>query len=287
MSSLNVPLLGIGVVVIALLAVGGYFLMQPSRPPIPPSNNQNQGLAQVLDGSAGVQPSITPSFTPAPPTFTPMPMPTLRPTATDVPVDTPLPSNTPLPTDTPAPTSPPPTSPPSQGGGNVASNSTAPKSNPPPPTATPKPGPGLPLRLRIPAIGVNAAVEYVGVASDGTMAIPADEWDVAWFKKGYRPGSLGNAVIDGHLDWTHGPAVFWNLAKLNVGDAVYVSDDKGTERKFLVTDVVTYPYNNAPLTAIFGPSNTADLNLITCNGVYSKTAHNYNKRLVVYTTLAP
>jgi len=164
-------------------------------------------------------------------------------------------------------------------------------------TAKPKPlatatavpasaGPGAPTRLRIPAIGVNAAIEYVTTAADGTMDIPKNEWNVAWYRLGYVPGTPGNAVIDGHLDWIHGPAVFWNLAKLKPGNAIYVKDKRGVERTFIVTEVVAYPFDQAPLDRIFGASSTAQLNLITCNGQFDKSARNYNKRLVVYSTLS-
>lgn len=287
---LSVPLLAvIALALVAAVAVSGYLMWQPGNSQPPPPNPNNP--VQVMDGSDKPVPSHTPIVaqvvpTKAPPTSTPLP--TTPPTATALPSNTPLPSATATitpsnastaPIDTPALpvptqyTAPRPTSTPrpstNTGGGTVASS-----------------GPGTPLRLRIPAIGVSAAVEKVGVASDGTMGIPSDEWDVGWYKQGYLPGANGNSVIDGHLDWTHGPAVFWNLAKLNIGDAIYVSDSKGVERKFLITNMVAYPYNNAPLNAIFGPANAAHLNLITCDGVFNHTTHNYNKRLVVFTTLA-
>ncbi len=270
--------------------MGGYFIWQPGGDP-PPLPNPPNSSVQVIEGKAGQIPSSTsvlPTVTPVPATSTPRPVTntpapatntpvpatnTLAPIATSMSSASPTPSVTPIANNTPAPPAAPSTNvrptPAPNNGGTIADN-----------------GPGLPVRLRIPAIGVNAAVERVGVANDGSMAVPASEWDVGWFRRGYLPGSLGNAVIDGHLDWIHGPAVFWNLSKLNPGDAIYITDDKGVQRKFIVTALVTYPYDNAPLNNIFGGSSQAHLNLVTCNGVYSHTARNYNKRLVVYTTLA-
>jgi sortase A len=51
-------------------------------------------------------------------------------------------------------------------------------------------------------------------------------------------------------------------------------------------DKQVYPYNDAPLQQIFGPSPQAHLNLITCGGTFDRASRNYNKRLVVYTRLA-
>src|SRR6266566_4050553 len=57
-----------------------------------------------------------------------------------------------------------------------------------PPMESPVPPPFV--RLLIPAIGVNAPVESIGVRPDGTMETPAQRpWnDVGWYNSGPRPG---------------------------------------------------------------------------------------------------
>ena len=159
-----------------------------------------------------------------------------------------------------------------------------PTATPVPPTATPLPPlPGIePRRLRIPNLGINAAVEQVGLDSKGRMDVPRNIWNVAWYKLGAKPGERGNAVIDGHLDGPYSPAVFWNLSKLVPGNRIYIQDDKGQEKVFEVFDVQTYPYDQAPLERIFGSSNDAQLNLITCNGTFDQKSANYDKRFVAY-----
>src|SRR3989338_6359653 len=80
--------------------------------------------------------------------------------------------------------------------------------------------PGAPARLRIPAIGVDAAVQSVGLSWKGTgdMGIPTNFTDVAWYNGGPAPGAPGSAVINGHLDGKEVPqAVFYNLGKLKPG----------------------------------------------------------------------
>src|SRR5438034_1456353 len=52
-----------------------------------------------------------------------------------------------------------------------------------------------PVRLLVPAIGVDAAVEAVGVDGQGGMGTPARAEDVAWFQPGSRPGDVGDAVM--------------------------------------------------------------------------------------------
>ena len=145
-------------------------------------------------------------------------------------------------------------------------------------------GPGVPVRLRIPALGLLTAIEPVGLHA-GAMDVPTNVWHVGWFRLGPRPGAVGNAVIDGHLDSTTGPAIFLTLHNLRVGDRIYVTDRAGIERGFVVTELHSYSLSDAPLARIFGPTTGRHLNLITCSGTWQAQAHQYNERLVVYTRL--
>ena len=142
----------------------------------------------------------------------------------------------------------------------------------------------MPVRLRIPALGLDARIEAVGLSGDA-MDVPANARDVAWFKLGPQPGVAGNAVIDGHLDTATGPAVFLHLGALRVGDLLYVTAANGVGHSFKVTALANYPLDKAPLARIFGPSKGAHLNLITCSGDWLPQLHVYNERLVVYSSL--
>lgn len=142
----------------------------------------------------------------------------------------------------------------------------------------------LPVRFKIPAINVDAAVEYAGLASDGTLAVPKGPADVAWFNLGTRPGESGSAVISGHYGWKDGiPAVFDDLSMLRKGDKVYVVDETGTTTTFVVRELRTYG-DTEVVADVFGSSDGGNhLNLITCKGVWNKTEKSYSKRLVVFT----
>jgi hypothetical protein len=140
------------------------------------------------------------------------------------------------------------------------------------------------VRLRIPALGLMTAIEPVGLHA-GAMDVPTNVWHVGWYHLGPRPGAVGNAVIDGHLDSTTGPAIFLTLHNLRVGDRIYVMDRAGIERTFVVTEMHSYPLAGAPLARIFGPTSGRHLNLITCSGTWQAWEHLYDQRLVVYTRL--
>lgn len=164
------------------------------------------------------------------------------------------------------------------------------------PTISPSPSPAVlaakfepivPVRLEIPKISVDAAVEHVGTDAKGRMDVPKNDMDVGWFSPGYKVGEKGNAVLAGHLDKVDGsPAIFWDLSKLQVGDKVYVSDTQGRKLEFIVVDTVIYPYNSVPLEQIFGQSGTSRLNLITCGGTFDRAARNYSHRTIVFTQLS-
>ena len=155
---------------------------------------------------------------------------------------------------------------------------------PPVPTAAPEAA-GLPVRLQIDTrtVKVDAAVEEVGHTDKGTMGVPKAWENVAWFKLGTRPGQPGNAVIAGHLDSKTGPAVFWRLGELKPGEVVSVVNDQGETTRFEVKKTAVYETEEAPLQEVFGPSDAARLNLITCDGAFDQETRTYDRRLVVYT----
>ena len=145
-----------------------------------------------------------------------------------------------------------------------------------------------PIRLVIPAVGINAFVEMVGVRADGELATPArSPWDdVGWYDLGPHPGERGSAVIDGHLDRPGGyPAVFWRLRDIQVGNDVQVTNTAGKTLHFRVTRIAYYSPDQAPLQDIFGNLGGTYLNLITCAGDWIPNQHQTTLRLVVYTTL--
>ena len=143
---------------------------------------------------------------------------------------------------------------------------------------------GVPLRLASPAIGVDAAVEQVGVDANGSMGTPGNPLVTAWFALGVRPGQPGNAVIAGHVDYAGiGPVVFWNLRTLTPGAEVWVTADDRARRRFLVQSIEVFPADGAPLDRIFGATDDSNLNLVSCIGDFDPASRSYNNRIVVFT----
>src|SRR4029079_10704358 len=92
-----------------------------------------------------------------------------------------------------------------------------------------------PLRLRVPAIGVDAPIIPLGLNPDGTLQVPTSFSNAGWFRPGPEPGERGAAVIAGHVDSTAGPGVFYRLRALRTGDDITITVDGGSVVHFVVT----------------------------------------------------
>lgn len=141
-----------------------------------------------------------------------------------------------------------------------------------------------PQRLLVPAIGVNAPVESLGLDAQGRMATPSRPENVGWYSPGVTPGDVGNAVIDGHLDWTSGPAVFWKLGRVRRGDELTIVRADGSQARFAVQATSVMPYD-ASTDALFMRSGPPSLTLITCYGAWDRQRGTYQQRLVVRASL--
>ncbi|HSW88391.1 MAG TPA: class F sortase [Candidatus Saccharimonadales bacterium] len=147
---------------------------------------------------------------------------------------------------------------------------------------------GLPVRLQIPSIGVNTAIEDALITPDGRMDVPAGSVNVAWFSLGPHPGQVGSAVIGGHFGIENGkPFVFYNLDKLKVDDKIFIVDDGGNTLAFVVRAVKSFDRNGDSTTVFTSNDGLAHLNLITCEGIWNQVNGNYPQRLVIFTDAIP
>lgn len=143
----------------------------------------------------------------------------------------------------------------------------------------------LPRRIRIPALEVEAGFEFVGLAEDGTMDVPKDPNQVAWYRLGPRPGEQGNAVVAGHVDWGGKAAVFWGLSRLKPGDSVEVIAADERKYEFTVQWLRWYDADRAPVEEVFGQSEATELTLITCGGAFDQKTRQYLSRVVARAVL--
>ncbi|HSX01746.1 MAG TPA: class F sortase [Candidatus Saccharimonadia bacterium] len=149
----------------------------------------------------------------------------------------------------------------------------------------PLPAPGVPDRLVIPALHIDAPIVPAGLTADGEMQAPVGVDGTTWYQGGSRPGQPGNAVVAGHLTLGGSPGVFSQLRQLRPGDDVQTIDGQRIRYHFIVRSLQDYRPQAAPLNQIFGTSLASHLNLITCDGVWQPRAGQFSQRLVVFADL--
>lgn len=138
----------------------------------------------------------------------------------------------------------------------------------------------LAWRLVIPRIGVDAAIEAVGLDQAGAMAAPGSLDGVGWFKQGPFPGQAGDAVIAGHFGLPRVPAVFRDLQLLHTGDVIRVISPDGKSTDFRVVEAGTVPLDAHPA-GVFARTGSPRLSLITCAGTWIQSERTYSERLIV------
>jgi hypothetical protein len=143
-----------------------------------------------------------------------------------------------------------------------------------------------PVGVAIPRLGISSRLVPLGVDSDGAMEVPDEPADAGWYRLGPPPGTLGPAVIAGHVTWNQVPAVFFHLSALRPGDVVEVMRTDRRVAVFEVTRVRLFDKAEFPTQAVFGPADHAGLRLITCGGEYESSAHRYLGNVVVFARLA-
>lgn len=141
-----------------------------------------------------------------------------------------------------------------------------------------------PVRLLVPAAGVDAALGPVDVDATGGLAAPRDPARAGWFAGGPAPGGNGPAVVAGHVDWAGSPGVFSRLGTLRPGDGIAVERADGSVVRFTVTRVERVAKDAFPTAAVYGPTPGPELRLVTCGGAFDRAAGSYLDNVVVFAT---
>jgi len=142
-----------------------------------------------------------------------------------------------------------------------------------------------PVRQVIPSINLDAKVEARGLDNKRNLDTARDFQHVAWYDLGPAPGQAGNALMNGHVNWWTGNAVFTYLARVRVGDRVEVIRADGTTVTFRIT-AKRVVGANARVASLFAPSTVATLTLITCTGAWNPLTQSDTQRLLVSATVA-
>ncbi|MFC8850160.1 MULTISPECIES: class F sortase [unclassified Micromonospora] len=174
------------------------------------------------------------------------------------------------------------TPPPPHPATNPATNRTT-SPAPPLPHATP-------THITIPTIGVHADIVPVAATTDGKLEVPPAGPPAAagWYRPGASPGEAGNAVIVGHVDSRDtGPAVFYDLGRLQPGDPIHIHRTDARTATFTVDSIAAYPKTRFPTALVYGTSPTPRLRLITCGGRLDERHHTYPDNIIVFATAVP
>jgi sortase (surface protein transpeptidase) len=142
----------------------------------------------------------------------------------------------------------------------------------------------VPVRLRIPKIQVTTSLEPLDRTPDGTVEVPNQPDLAGWYAPGPRPGDPGSAVILGHVDDHHAPAVFYRLRELRPGDQLTVTRADGSAVRFVVQRIQQYPKDRFPTDDVYYPTLRSTLRLITCGGQFDPADGHYKSNIIVFAT---
>jgi sortase (surface protein transpeptidase) len=143
----------------------------------------------------------------------------------------------------------------------------------------------VPVHLAIPKIGVSVHLSVLTLNRKGRVNIPTNFAVPGWYKGDRSPGQKGSAVILGHVDSTNGPAIFYKLDKLGLGNRIDVTLRNGKKLVFAVIGVRMFQKTNFPDRLVYGARNYPALQLVTCGGIFDPSTGHYLSNIVVFTAL--
>jgi sortase (surface protein transpeptidase) len=145
----------------------------------------------------------------------------------------------------------------------------------------------IPVRISIPAIGVDARVIPLGLNRDRTIQVPKDFADTGWFKPGPEPGEQGAAVVVGHLASRSAPGVFQRVRELRPGAVITIHlQDRSTVR-FVADSMIRVPKNRFPTKRVYARTSQPTLRLITCAGKLNPTTGRHPDNYIVFASIVP
>jgi hypothetical protein len=142
-----------------------------------------------------------------------------------------------------------------------------------------------PVRVRIPAIGVDSGLMALGLQADGTLEVPPTGFPAGWYTGAPTPGELGPAIVVGHVDWAGRPGVFHGLRLLQPGAVVTVARQDGSTATFRVTRVERFAKDAFPTQRVYGDIDHPGLRLVTCGGEFDRQTRSYDDNVVAFAEL--
>ena len=142
----------------------------------------------------------------------------------------------------------------------------------------------VPVRVRIPAIGVDSRLMSLGLQDDDTIEVPPQAFPAGWYTGAPTPGELGPAILVGHVHYDDSDGVFADLRRLRPGDEVVVGRKDGRSAVFQVTRVRHYAKDRFPTAKVYGDIDHAGLRLITCGG-HDLVSGRYEDNVIAFARL--
>lgn len=143
-----------------------------------------------------------------------------------------------------------------------------------------------PKYIRIPAVGIEGYIQNVGVDQHQQVAVPNNVHMAGWFVESVRPGERGLSIIDGHVTGPSTDGIFKNLAGARPGDTYTIEFGNGTIKEFEILAITEVPAPKAAAQVFSqNPTQSHQVNLVTCGGAFDKTANAYENRVIVSSKL--
>ncbi|MEU0531728.1 class F sortase [Amycolatopsis tolypomycina] len=144
-----------------------------------------------------------------------------------------------------------------------------------------------PVSIDIPKIDAHSSLVPLGLNPDNTVEVPpvTTPLQAGWYTYAPTPGEVGPAVVLGHVDGNHQKGIFFRLKEMAAGDRVSIARKDGTTAVFEVTKVHQVPKKDFEREGVYDDTAGPELRLITCGGVFDRSARNYVDNIVVYARL--
>ena len=155
----------------------------------------------------------------------------------------------------------------------------------PPPVAAADERAAAAVAIHIPRLKVNRSLVGLRVQSDRSLTVPDDFDDVGWWSGGPHPGGPGATLFAGHVNNRSGPAVFYNLRDMRVGDVITVDRSDQTSAVFKVVGRASFPRKSFPDEVVYRTTGKPSIHLVTCDGAFNTATNHYLDNLVVFADL--
>ena len=143
--------------------------------------------------------------------------------------------------------------------------------------------PPAPTRIEIADLGIDVAVQPVGLDEQGRMGLFDDPSIAAWYQWGPAPAStVGSTVIAAHVDSLEYDLLpFARLKDAGAGTQIFVTDAAGTRHPYVVQSVSVIEKADVDWVAAFDRAGPRRLTLVTCGGEFDNENRRYLSNLVL------